>query len=165
MLMKFIWIHVGLYRREKGGWNGQKDGLIDWKMTEQWWLPWSVHNWESTEVNTWKYSLDKKYPRHSRSSKNWLVSEGAVRLACYLVQTRNNYLTSVGTDVGVQMKPLPLLSARLENEACDGRMLRFRMRPLQNNTCWALISRQSPGGLQFTSPRWRIWCGRNKKDL
>lgn len=81
-----------------------------------------------------------------------------MRLACYLVQTRNDYLATVGTDVLVQVKPLPLLGARLENKACDGRVLSFRKGPLQKNTCWALISRKRRGGLQLTSPQWRTWC-------
>ena len=39
MLMKFIWIQVGLYRREKGGWKGWKAETAahaDWKTTEKW---------------------------------------------------------------------------------------------------------------------------------
>lgn len=86
-------------------------------------------------------------------------------MACYLLQTWNDYLTTVGTDVLIQIKPLPLLSAGLENKACDRRALSFRKGPLQNNTRWALISWQQHRGLQFTSPQRRIWCRGNKKDL
>lgn len=96
---------------------------------------------------------------------DWLVSQGAARPACYLVQTRNHYLTAVGTDVLVQIKPLPSLGAGLENKAGDGRLLSFGKGPLQNNTCRSLISWQRCGGLQFIPPRWRIWCRENKKEL
>lgn len=77
----------------------------------------------------------------------WLVSEGAEQMACYLVQTRNDYLAAVGADVLVQIQPLPLLHEGLQDEACDGRVMSFRKRPLQNDTCWALISRKRRRGL------------------
>lgn len=123
-----------------------------------------VHNWASTEVKPWRYHLDKKnLPRHSTSSMDWLVSEGAVQRACYLVQTRNHYLAAVGTDVHVQIKPLPRLGAGLENKARDGRVLGIRKGPLQNNTCCTAISQQRHGGLWSVSPQWRVWCRGNKK--
>lgn len=65
MLMTFIWIHVGLYRRERGrmkqtgGEKKKKATHADWNMTEKWWLPWSVYNWESEKVKPRKESLDK----------------------------------------------------------------------------------------------------------
>ncbi len=61
MLMRFIWIRVGLYRRKKEGWNGQREaktGNTDWRTTYKWRLPCSVHNWEATTVKPQRYSLD-----------------------------------------------------------------------------------------------------------
>lgn len=78
---------------------------------------------------------------------DWLVSQGAEQMACYLAQTRNDYLAAVGADVLVQIKPLPLLRAGLQDEACDGRVMSLRKRPLQNDTRWALIGRKQRRGL------------------
>lgn len=61
-------------------------------------------------------------------------------MALYLVQTWNHYLTPVGADVLVQIGPLPLFSAGLENKGGNLRVRRFGKRPLQNNACRALIS-------------------------
>lgn len=59
-------VHLNLCRpiREgkKEGWNRQgeaKAGHTDWKTTEKWWLPWSVHNWECTTVKRRRCSLDR----------------------------------------------------------------------------------------------------------
>lgn len=56
-------------------------------------------------------------------------------MALYLVQTWNRYLAPVGADVLVQIDPLPLFSAGLENKGGNGRVQRFGKGPLQNNAC------------------------------
>lgn len=61
-------------------------------------------------------------------------------MALYLVQTWNHYLTPVGADVLVQIEPLPLFGAGLENKGGNLRVLHFGNQPLQNNACRALIS-------------------------
>lgn len=101
-----------------------------------------------------------KSPRHSTSGVDWLVSGRTVWPACYLEQTRNDYLANVGVDVLVQVEPLALFDAWLEEESCDRRL---RTGPSQHDTCWALISCQRRGGLQFASQQRRIWCRRRKK--
>ena len=94
--------------------------------------------------------------RHSTSTGDWLVSGEAERGACYLVQTRNHYLTAVGGDVLHQIKPVALLGAGLENKARDGGALLFRKGPLQDDTRWARISWQRHGRLRSASPGRRI---------
>lgn len=94
-----------------------------------------VHHWETQGV---KPSLDKNL--HSVVCMDWLVSEGALRMALYLVQAWNHYLTPVGADVLVQIEPFPLFGPELENKGSNLRVLPFRKRPLQNNACRALIS-------------------------
>lgn len=104
-------------------------------------------------------SLDEKQKNlQSTQYIDWLASEGAL----YLVQTWNHYFASVGADVLFQTDPLPLFGAGLKNKGGKGRVLHFRRRPLQNNACWALISRQRQRRLWFTSPHRSTWCGGNK---
>lgn len=53
----------------------------------------------------------------------------------YLLETLNQDFTAVGTDLLIQIKPVPFVGSGLENKACDGGVLGFRKRPLQKNTC------------------------------
>lgn len=53
----------------------------------------------------------------------------------YLLETLNQDFTAVGTDVPVQIKPVPFVGSGLENKAGDGGVLSFRRGPLQENTC------------------------------